>query len=70
MESSVPGLSLAAQPAALTMAVSFTDLVKPHLTVLRFDYNERAKILQSRDVDGNPCPRTTCAGAGESVLIA
>jgi len=45
MESSVPGLSLAAQPAALTMAVSFTDSVKPHLTVLRSDYSGVAKFL-------------------------
>jgi hypothetical protein len=30
---------LAAQPAALTIAVSFTESVKPHLTVLRNDYN-------------------------------
>src|ERR1700740_1139521 len=40
IESSVPGLSLAAQPAALTIAVSFTESVKPHLAVLRSDYNE------------------------------
>jgi hypothetical protein len=39
-ESSNPGLSFAAQPAALTIAVSFTDGVKPHLTVKRFDYND------------------------------
>src|SRR4029077_16221020 len=45
IESSVPGFSLAAQPAALTMAVSFTESVKPHLTVLPFDYSERAKFL-------------------------
>lgn len=30
-ESRIPGLSLAAQPAALAIAVSFTDLVKGHL---------------------------------------
>jgi hypothetical protein len=40
MESSVPGLSFAAQPAALTMAVSFTESVKPHLAVLRLDYSD------------------------------
>src|SRR6266481_1114890 len=39
-ESSNPGLSFAAQPAALTMAVSFTDGVKPHLAVMRFDYSD------------------------------
>src|SRR5207249_7101551 len=39
-ESSNPGLSFAAQPAALTMAVSFTDGVKPHLAVVRFDYSD------------------------------
>jgi len=48
MESSVPGLSLAAQPAALTMAVSFTGSVKPHLTVLRFDYSGGPKFLLDR----------------------
>src|SRR5580700_2779802 len=40
MESSNPGLSFAAQPAALTMAVSFTVGVKPHLAVKHFDYND------------------------------
>ena len=45
IESSVPGLSLAAQPAALTMAVSFTESVKPHLTVLHFDYNDAGIFL-------------------------
>ena len=45
MESSVPGLSLAAQPAALTMAVSFTESVKPHLAVLRIDYSDAAEIV-------------------------
>src|SRR5208337_1758329 len=44
--SSVPGLSLAAQPAALTIAVSFTESVKPHLTVLRFDYSHAAPFLR------------------------
>jgi hypothetical protein len=45
IESSVPGLSFAAQPAALTMAVSFTESVKPHLAVLRFDYNDAGQFL-------------------------
>src|SRR4029077_18403126 len=45
IESSVPGLSFAAQPAALTMAVSFTESVKSHLAVLRFDYNDAARFL-------------------------
>src|SRR6266436_6698777 len=39
-ESSNPGLSFAAQPAALTMAVSFTVGVKPHLAVMPSDYSE------------------------------
>src|SRR5260370_39782554 len=51
IESSVPGLSLAAQPAPLTMALSFTESFKPHLTVLHFDYSERAEFLLA--VDGN-----------------
>src|SRR6267154_2972232 len=44
-ESSNPGLSFAAQPAALTMAVSFTDWVKPHLAVMPFDYNDVPRFL-------------------------
>jgi hypothetical protein len=44
-ESSNPGLSFAAQPAALTMAVSFTDRVKPHLAVTRFDYSHVSTFL-------------------------
>src|SRR5260370_10242476 len=39
-ESSNPGLSFAAQPAALTMAVSFTVGVKPHLAVMPLDYSD------------------------------
>src|SRR5216683_6967557 len=39
-ESSNPGLSFAAQPAALTIAVSFTVGVKPHLAVKPFDYSD------------------------------
>jgi len=45
MESRVPGLSFAAQPAALTIAVSFTEGVKPHLTVLHHDYNDATPLL-------------------------
>jgi len=52
MESSVPGLSLAAQPAALTMAVSFTESVKPHLTVLRTDYNDAGGFALVAGIDG------------------
>src|SRR5260370_32051867 len=40
MESSNPGLSFAAQPAALTMAVSFTVGVKPPLAVMPLDYSD------------------------------
>jgi len=58
IESSVPGLSLAAQPAALTMAVSFTESVKPHLTVLQFDYSERAEFLL--ESGGNLFSGATC----------
>src|SRR6266849_11064068 len=63
-ESSNPGLSFAAQPAALTMAVSFTDGVKPHLTVKPFDYNDvpRFVLAHNRTVD-------TCAADAERVLI-
>src|SRR6266404_2034660 len=39
-ESSNPGLSFAAQPAALTMTVSFTVGVKPHLAVMPLDYSD------------------------------
>jgi len=49
MESRVPGLSFAAQPAALTIAVSFTELVKPHLTVLHHDYNDATALLLVAD---------------------
>src|SRR6266403_3987349 len=44
-ESSNPGLSFAAQPAALTMAVSFTEWVKPHLAVKPFDYSEVPRLV-------------------------
>jgi hypothetical protein len=50
------------------MAVSFTELVKPHLTMLRTDYSGTAGILLKED--GNWTFRTTCAERGESVLIA
>ena len=36
---------MAAQPAALTIAVSFTEPVKPHLSVPRSDYNDAAGFL-------------------------
>jgi hypothetical protein len=68
IESSVPGLSLAAQPAALTIAVSFTESVKPHLTVLQFDYSEGAEFLLA--ADGNLLLSATCVQGRESVLIA
>src|SRR6516225_6054976 len=58
IESRVPGLSFAAQPAALTMAVSFTESVKPHLTVLHLDYSECCRFLLA---DGNLATGTTCA---------
>ena len=44
-ESSNPGLSFAAQPAALTMAVSFTDWAKPHLAVKPLDYNDVPRFV-------------------------
>src|SRR2546429_6638853 len=44
-ESSNPGLSFAAQPAALTMAVSFTEWVKPHLVVRPFDYSGVPRLV-------------------------
>jgi len=50
------------------MAVSFTGSVKPHLTVLRFDYNECAEFLLA--MDGNSSFGTTCVERRESVLIA
>jgi membrane protease YdiL (CAAX protease family) len=36
------------------MAVSFTDSVKPHLAVLRFDYSESSKILLASKVNFSP----------------
>jgi hypothetical protein len=50
------------------MAVSFTDSVKPHLTVLRFDYSGRTEILLT--AHGNWTFRTTCKPMRENVLIA
>src|SRR5216684_718460 len=63
-ESSNPGLSFAAQPAALTMAVSFTDWAKPHLAVKPLDYNDVPRFLltHNRTVD-------TWAEDAERVLI-
>src|SRR6267154_1325417 len=54
MESSNPGLSFAAQPAALTMAVSFTVGVKPHLAVKRFDYSE-VQVFVLGSLNGDDC---------------
>jgi hypothetical protein len=68
IESSVPGLSLAAQPAALTMAVSFTESVKPHLTVLQFDYSEHGEFPLASG--GDLFAGATCAEGPESVLIS
>src|SRR5713226_5099718 len=63
-ESSNPGLSFAAQPAALTMAVSFTDWVKTDLATTPFDYSDvpRFVLAHTRTV-------ATCAADAESVLI-
>src|SRR5579863_2517230 len=67
IESSVPGLSLAAQPAALTMAVSFTGSVKPHLTVLPFDYSGREEVTL-RSI-GNFLQRSACE-AGPKMFLS
>ena len=50
------------------MAVSFTESVKPHLTLLRSDYSERVEFLLL--YGGNGLPGATCVEGGESVLIA
>ena len=50
------------------MAVSFTESVKPHLTVLRLDYSGGTEFLLA--VDGNLVFGTTCVDREESVLIA
>src|SRR5947199_786233 len=63
-ESSNPGLSFAAQPAALTMAVSFTDGVKPHIAIIEAHYSEVLPFVLACSV-----PLRTCAAHGESVLI-
>src|SRR6267378_1234966 len=72
-ESSNPGLSFAAQPAALTMAVSFTDGVKPHLTVKPFDYNDvRRFVLALAAVGLNPSGESVprrCLADGYSYLL-
>src|SRR5216684_7942721 len=51
-ESSNPGLSFAAQPAALTMAVSFTVGVKPHLAVMPFDYSDVPPFVLAHNTIG------------------
>src|SRR5260370_6664785 len=56
-ESSNPGLSFAAQPAALTMAVSFTVGVKPHLALMPLDYSEVLSFVLA------------CQGLPPSVLL-
>jgi len=50
------------------MAVSFTESVKSHLTVLHFDYSEGADFLLA--AGGNFLQGATCAQGPESVLIA
>src|SRR5467141_954072 len=72
-ESSNPGLSFAAQPAALTMAVSFTVGVKPHLAVRRFDYSEvphfvLALAAVGLNPSGESVPRR-CLADGYSYLL-
>ena len=47
---------MAAQPAALTMAVSFTESVKPHLTVLPFDYSGDPDVMLPRAENFFPGP--------------
>src|SRR5437660_12704693 len=63
-ESSNPGLSFAAQPAALTIAVSFTDGVKPHLAVMRFDYSDVLPFVLACSVTLRTCPEH-----GERVVL-
>jgi len=46
------------------MAVSFTDGVKPHLAVLRFDYSDVLPFVLARTV-----PLRTCAAHAENGLI-
>ncbi len=76
-ESSNPGLSFAAQPAALTMAVSFTVWVKPHLAVMRLDYNDvasfvlaRGPICVNRTLRGQRCQGASKATCQNSTLHA
>jgi hypothetical protein len=73
-ESSKLGLSFAAQPAALTIAVSFTVWLKPHLAALSgtgFSLSRALIIARSRglcagsrialsiaETRGNHCPTT------------
>jgi len=42
------------------MAVSFTESVKSHLTVLQFDYSGHEEVMLTGD--GNLLPGATCAG--------
>ena len=46
------------------MAVSFTDGVKPHLAVMRFDYSDVPPFALARNKTMD-----TCAADVESVLI-
>jgi hypothetical protein len=50
------------------MAVSFTESVKGHLTVLRSDYSERVEFLLL--YGWKPASRRDLRAGGESVLIA
>jgi hypothetical protein len=52
----------------LTIAVSFTESVKPHLTVLHPDYSERGEFLL--ESGGNFLAGAACMKGLESVLIA
>jgi len=54
------------------MAVSFTDSVKPHLAVLRFDYNRAARFLLGtrRTYLEHMAIETACVSDHENVLIA
>jgi hypothetical protein len=70
MESSNPGLSFAAQPAALTMAVNFTVGVKPHLAVLRFDYNDVPQFVLAHYAIGARVPIAEKFALGRMVYRA
>src|SRR5664279_197577 len=45
IESRIPGLNLAAQPAAFTMVVSRTESDTPHLPIVRFDYSDATQLV-------------------------